>query len=80
MLQQPGKEPVRLGPQEIVNLLQQQQEHIEKLTKSLKQAESINKLLQERNRLLESKLAEFERPADANTIFECRAKSDPEIL
>ena len=80
MLQQPGKEPVRLGPQEIVNLLQQQQEHIEKLARSLKQAENINQLLQERNRLLERKLAEFERPADSNMIFECRAKSDPEIL
>ena len=80
MLQQPGKEPVRLGPQEIVGLLQQQQEHIEKLTASLKNAETVNQMLQQRNRLLERKLAEFDKHNGLETIFEVKSKSDPEFL
>lgn len=80
MLQQPGKEPVRLGPPEIVALLQQQQEHIEKLTASLKNAETVNQMLQQRNRLLERKLAELDKHNGLETIFEVKSKSDPEFL
>ena len=80
MLQQPGKEPVRLGPEEIVRLLQQQQEHIEKLTASLKNAENINQMLQSRNTVLERKLVELNQPTNSEMIFETKSKSDPEFF
>jgi len=77
MLQQPGKEPQSLGPQEVANLLQKQQEYITQLTASLKNMETINQLLQERNIALERKLAECNKHPE--TIFEIKPKSDPEF-
>jgi hypothetical protein len=46
MLQQPGKEPVALSNQEIVNLMQQQQESIQQLTQKNGEMENMVTILQ----------------------------------
>jgi hypothetical protein len=53
MLEEPGKEPVRLSQQDVVNILQQQQQHIKNLTEGLVQLEARNKDLEEQLKIME---------------------------
>ena len=70
VLQQPGKPPIHLGQEEIVKILQQQQEHIQKITQALKVAEDRNKELET---IIESLLCPV-------SIVPVKSKSDPEVF
>jgi hypothetical protein len=83
MLQQPGKEPLKLSPDDVVNMLQHQAMHLERLTSTLQECDKIIQKLQERNKFLEHQLAEFEKKTPAitlpETVFESKLKSDPDL-
>lgn len=53
MLEEPGKEPVRLSQQDVVQILQQQQQHIKQLTEGLMQLEKRNKELEDQLKIME---------------------------
>jgi hypothetical protein len=53
MLEEPGKEPVRLSQQDVVKILQQQQQHIKQLTDGLMQLEKRNKELEDQLKIME---------------------------
>jgi hypothetical protein len=53
MLEEPGKEPVRLSQQDVVAILQQQQQHIKQLTEGLIQLEARNKELEDQLKIME---------------------------
>ena len=71
IMQQPGKEPVELGPQQVLHLIQSQQHDLQRLTERIKELEDMNTELQKR--LLGNAMV-----PDKPVIFE-RLKSEPEI-
>jgi hypothetical protein len=73
MLEEPGKEPVRLSQQDVVNILQQQQQHIKNLSEGIQNLENRNKELEEQLKLMETLIS-------TNTKIESKTKSDPEIV
>jgi len=83
MLEEPGKEPVRLSQQDVVNILQQQQQHIKHLTEGLVQLEARNKELEEQLKIMEM-LVSMNKPTTEpeNIIIQIpqKNKSDPEII
>ena len=68
-MQQPGKDPVELSPQQVLHLIQSQQQDLQRLTERIKELEDMNGELQKR--LLGKR-------EDKPVIFE-RLKSEPEI-
>uniref|UniRef100_A0A6C0D693 Glycosyltransferase 2-like domain-containing protein n=1 Tax=viral metagenome TaxID=1070528 RepID=A0A6C0D693_9ZZZZ len=86
MLEQAGKEPVRLSQQDVLNILQQQQQHINNLTQGLQQLEARNKELEEQLKLMEM-LVSAGTSDDSATKAVVAAnnhrkvnKSDPEVF
>ena len=84
MLQQPGKEPTKLSPQDVVNILQQQQTHIQTLIDTIKKLENRNKDLEEQLNLMEmlvslSKEKKMEQKEDIHVNLNPKSKSDPEV-
>jgi glycosyltransferase involved in cell wall biosynthesis len=82
MLEQEGKDPVRLSQQDVVNILQQQQQHIKQLSEGLMQLETRNKELEEQLKIMEML-------ASINTNHQAvvnapplnpEKKSDPEVV
>ena len=69
IMQQPGKDPVELSPQQVLHLIQSQQQDLQRLTERIKELEDMNGELQKR--LLGKR-------EDKPVIFE-RLKSEPEI-
>ena len=86
MLEQDGKEPVRLSQQDVVNILQQQQQHIKQLTEGLMQLEARNKELEEQLKLMEMLVSVSTnnepgvKPVVAATNSRKVNKSDPEVV
>jgi glycosyltransferase involved in cell wall biosynthesis len=80
MLQQPGKEPVKLALPDIVNILQQQQTHIQNLTDTLQKLENRNKDLEEQLRLMEMLVSvSGGKKEDISVRMSPKNKSDPEV-
>jgi len=80
MLQQPGKEPLKLGPQDVVNILQQQQSHIQNLTDALQKLESRNKDLEEQLKLMEMLVSVSSGKKEDITVRTTpTCKSEPEV-
>ena len=86
MLEQEGKEPVRLSQQDVVNILQQQQQHIKQLTEGLMQLESRNKELEEQLKLMEMlvSVSTNNEPGVKSVVAATNSrkvnKSDPEVV
>lgn len=86
MLEQEGKEPVRLSQQDVVNILQQQQQHIKQLTEGLMQLEARNKELEEQLKLMEMLVSVSTNnepgvnPVVAATNSRKVSKSEPEVI
>jgi len=86
MLEQDGKEPVRLSQQDVVNILQQQQQHINNLSQGLQQLEARNKELEEQLKIMEmlvstSTSSESVAKSVVTTINPRKMnKSDPEVV
>jgi glycosyltransferase involved in cell wall biosynthesis len=70
IMQQPGKEPVELNPQQVIHLIQSQQQDLQRLTDRIKELEEMNAELQKR--LLGVAVQK------ENIVME-RLKSEPEI-
>jgi glycosyltransferase involved in cell wall biosynthesis len=85
MLEQAGKEPVRLSQQDVLNILQQQQQHINNLTQGLQQLEARNKELEEQLKLMEM-LVSVDTSDESNKVVVAANnpikvnKSDPEVF
>lgn len=82
MLEEPGKEPVRLSQQDVVNILQQQQQHIKHLTEGLMQLEARNKELEEQLKIMEM-MVSINKPTQPENItiqMAPKNKSEPEII
>jgi glycosyltransferase involved in cell wall biosynthesis len=82
MLEQEGKEPVRLSQQDVVNILQQQQQHIKQLSEGLMQLEARNKELEEQLKIMEM-LASIKtnyEPVVKAPPLNPEKKSDPEVF
>ena len=74
IMQQPGKEPVELNPQQVLHLIQCQQQDLQRLTSRVKELEELNIELQKR--LIGKKnLSEL----DTTPVVTERLKSEPEI-
>jgi len=84
MLEEPGKEPVRLSQQDVVNILQQQQQHIKNLTEGLQKLETRNKELEEQLKIMEMLVStSTNKPSESENIIiqiPQKNKSDPEII
>ena len=86
MLEQEGKEPVRLSQQDVVNILQQQQQHIKQLTEGLMQLEARNKELEEQLKLMEMLVSvnTNNEPGVKQVVATTNSrkvnKSDPEVI
>jgi glycosyltransferase involved in cell wall biosynthesis len=85
MLEEPGKEPVRLSQQDVVQILQQQQQHIKNLTEGLQKLETRNKELEEQLKLMEMLMSRnMNKPVEPENIstidLESKSKSEPEIV
>ena len=82
MLEEPGKEPVKLSQQDVVKILQQQQQHIANLSETMKQLENRNKELEEQLKLMEMLVStNVNNPRDNEHIdSDAKNKSDPEII
>jgi hypothetical protein len=74
IMQQPGKEPVELTQQQVLQLIQSQQEDLQTLTNRIKELEEMNRALQKR-------LVDAGKPpiVTAPPVYE-KLKSEPEIL
>lgn len=81
LLQQPGKEPTKLSPQDVVNILQQQQQHIQNLTDAVQKLETRNKDLEEQLRLMELlvSVSGERKKEDITVTMKSKSKSDPEV-
>jgi glycosyltransferase involved in cell wall biosynthesis len=81
VLQQPGKEPTKLSPQDVVNILQQQQTHIQTLTDALQKLETRNKDLEEQLKLMEMlvSIGNDHKKEDITVSMKPNGKSDPEV-
>jgi len=86
MIQEPGKDPVRLSMQDIVNILQQQQLHIKNLTEGIQKLENRNKGLEEQLKLMEmlvdtSMISTNKSHAKENVTIKLssRSKCEPEV-
>jgi hypothetical protein len=81
MLEEPGKDPVRLSQQDVVNILQQQQQHIKNLTEGLVQLEARNKELEEQLKIMEM-LVSINKPTTQPEIVDLsiKNKSEPEVI
>jgi hypothetical protein len=86
MIQEPGKEPVRLSMQDVVNILQQQQVHIKNLTEGIQKLENRNKGLEEQLKLMEmlvdtSMISTTKSHAKENVTIQLssRSKCEPEV-
>lgn len=73
IMQQPGKEPVELSPEQVLHLIQSQQQDLQRLTERIKELEEMNAELQKR--LLGKNFSELEQPP----VMTERLKSEPEI-
>lgn len=72
IMQQPGKDPVELSPQQVLQLIQSQQQDLQRLTQRIQELEEMNAELQKR---LLGNIVVPETPV----VFE-RLKSEPEIV
>lgn len=85
MLQQPGKEPTKLSQQDVVNILQQQQQHIHNLTESVQKLETRNKNLEDQLNLMEMLVSvngerkKEEKKEDITVLMTPKSKSEPEV-
>jgi glycosyltransferase involved in cell wall biosynthesis len=81
MLQQEGKDPVQLSQQDVVNIMQQQQQHINNLTQGVQQLEKRNKELEEQLKLMEMLISTNVAPQSTYVSrTKSTSKSDPEVF
>jgi len=81
MLQQEGKDPVQLSQQDVVNIMQQQQQHINNLTQGVQQLEKRNKELEEQLKLMEMLISTNVAPQSTYvSTTKSTSKSDPEVF
>jgi glycosyltransferase involved in cell wall biosynthesis len=81
MLQQEGKDPVQLSQQDVVNIMQQQQQHINNLTQGVQQLEKRNKELEEQLKLMEMLISTNVSPKSTYvSTTKSNSKSEPEVF
>ena len=81
MLQQEGKDPVQLSQQDVVNIMQQQQQHINNLTQGVQQLEKRNKELEEQLKLMEMLISTNVAPKSTYvSTTKSNSKSEPEVF
>jgi TolA-binding protein len=88
ILQQPGKEPIQLSQQDVVNIIQQQQQQIAQLTPRVTELEKMITMLQrqliEKTKNLQKANKELNalKQGDASNVFINinSSKSEPEVV
>ena len=79
-MQQPGKEPVELNPQQVLQVIQSQQMDLQRLTDRIKELEDMNAELQKRlvDAFTGANTVGVE-PLEIKPVITERLKSEPEI-